>query len=250
MELFGSSDSEDDGGAPPARPPACGPLSFHSGTEAELVRAVEASGARDPAAVLAAIDEFCWTRHWMMHVGDVKGAVLAAAARRAVAAARGRPLLAVEVGAYCGYSAVVVGRELRPGDALLSLEVEPACVGFARRVVALAGLTASVTVALAGADEAASAALARLGAAAPVDLLFLDHAKDRYLASLEDLEPRLRPGAVVVADNVLAVDGGASLAPYLARVRSPAYAESALHEAPLEYADGGERDGVEVSIFR
>ena len=81
-------------------------------------------------------------------------------------------------------------------------------------------------------------------------LLFLDHAKDRYLASLEDLEPRLRPGAVVVADNVLAVDGGASLAPYLARVRSPAYAESALHEAPLEYADGGERDGVEVSIFR
>lgn len=36
----------------------------------------------------------------------------------------------------------------------------------------------------------------------PVDLLFLDGAKDLYLPVLKLLEPKLRPGSLVIADNV------------------------------------------------
>ena len=83
-----------------------------------------------------------------------------------------------------------------------------------------------------------------------IQLLFVDHAKDRYLADLVALEPYCAEGCVVVADNVLCFDGGASLKPYLEHVRDTTrYASSTLHEAPVEYSDG-EPDGVEVSVFR
>ena len=99
-------------------------------------------------------------------------------------------------------------------------------------------------------DETAAEALAREVPSPRIQLLFIDHAKDRYLADLVALEPYLAAGCVVVADNVLCFDGGASLKPYLEHVRDTSrYASSTLHEAPVEYSDG-EPDGVEVSVFR
>lgn len=211
-DLFGSSDDDDanDGGG--VRPAACGPFAFHAGTEDELVRCVEADAPfGDAAAVLGVVDAFCRTRHWMMHVGPEKGAIAVAA----LAAAPATGDLCVEVGSYCGYSAVALAAPLgraRGGARLLSLEAEPACVAFARRVVARAGLAETVAVARVLPGETAAAAVARLRPGRRIRFLFLDHAKDAYLSDLLALEPLLAPDAVVVADNVLAVDGGASLA--------------------------------------
>lgn len=53
---------------------------------------------------------------------------------------------------------------------------------------------------------------------APIDLVFLDGWKDLYLPVLELLRPKLRPGAVVVADNVNLPDARA----YARHVRAPA----------------------------
>ena len=98
----------------------------------------------------------------------------------------------------------------------------------------------------AGGPERGAAAAGALAGVSAVSLLFLDHAKEAYLADLLALEPLLAPGCVVVADNVLSFDGGASLKPYLEHVRDTSrYASSTLHEAPVEYSDG-EPDGVEV----
>jgi predicted O-methyltransferase YrrM len=52
----------------------------------------------------------------------------------------------------------------------------------------------------------------------PVDLVLLDGWKDLYLPMLELLAPKLRPGAVVLADNVRTFKR--SLAPYLDYVQS------------------------------
>jgi len=53
---------------------------------------------------------------------------------------------------------------------------------------------------------------------APVDLLLLDGWKDLYLPMLELLAPKLRPGAVVLADNVRTFKR--ALAPFLDYVQS------------------------------
>ena len=79
---------------------------FHPGTEDEMLRVVAAEAPRgDVSATLAVIDRFCRSSHWMMHVGDVKGAILRAPHRAA-------PGLWVELGAYCGYSAVLLASQM------------------------------------------------------------------------------------------------------------------------------------------
>jgi predicted O-methyltransferase YrrM len=50
----------------------------------------------------------------------------------------------------------------------------------------------------------------------PIDLVFLDGWKNLYLAVLELLKPRLRHGALIIADNVNLAD----TKPYLSRIRS------------------------------
>ena len=50
------------------------------------------------------VDEFCYTRKLMMNVGDEKGAILDAAIRRT------QPRRLLELGAYCGYSALRTAR--------------------------------------------------------------------------------------------------------------------------------------------
>ena len=87
MDLFdGSDDSDGENGEEMPRSAACGVLQFHNGTEDEMLRVVAAEAPPgDVSATLAVIDRFCRSRHWMMHVGDVKGAILRAAAARRMA---------------------------------------------------------------------------------------------------------------------------------------------------------------------
>ena len=138
MDLFDGSDDSDGEEVP--RPAACGVLQFHNGTESELLRVVAAEAQRgDANHTLAVIDRFCRSRHWMMHVGDVKGAILRAAAARAA------PGLWVELGAYCGYSAVLLASQMQSGT-LVSLDTEARCVAWSRQLVEHAGLAERVKV--------------------------------------------------------------------------------------------------------
>jgi predicted O-methyltransferase YrrM len=73
----------------------------------------------------------------------------------------------------------------------------------------------------------------------PVDMVFLDGWKDLYLPVLELLKPRLRVGAVVLADNIHTFRK--SLRPYVERMQSPGggFVSSTLSIS----------DGVEYSVY-
>lgn len=64
---------------------------------------------------------------------------------------------------------------------------------------------------------------------------------------LRAAEPRLAPGAVVVADNA-GVFAGGGLKPYLEYVRGSGKYESRFETSTLEWRDDVE-DGLEVSVY-
>jgi predicted O-methyltransferase YrrM len=74
----------------------------------------------------------------------------------------------------------------------------------------------------------------------PVDLVFLDGWKDLYLPVLELLAPRLRPGSVVIADNIHTFRK--ALRPYVEHMQSGA------HGFVSTTLDLGE--GFEYSVFQ
>lgn len=61
----------------------------------------------DAQSVVDAMDEFAYTKTWMMNIGDVKGAIVDAEIEKA------KPQVMAEIGAFCGYSAVRFASKLR-----------------------------------------------------------------------------------------------------------------------------------------
>lgn len=119
----------------------------------------------------------------------------------------------VEFGTSFGLSTLHLAAALREngGGRLITSEFEPSKVARARRNLEEAGLIDLV-------DIREGDALLTLGIDMPesIDLLLLDGAKGLYGEVLGLVENRLRPGALIIADN-------ADYCPeYLERVRSPA----------------------------
>ena len=109
----------------------------------------------------------------------------------------------LELGTLAGYSTIWLARALPPGGRLVTLERDPAHAAVARGNLERAGLADRVELRVGPALET----LPQLAAGGPFDLAFLDADKastDLYLDQVLEL---LRPGALIVADNV--VRGGA-----------------------------------------
>ncbi len=119
----------------------------------------------------------------------------------------------VEFGTSFGISTLHLAAALRDngGGKIIGSEFEPSKVVKARENLAAAGLSDLVEIREGDALETLSRDLPET-----IDLVLLDGAKGLYPAILSLLEPRLRAGALIVADN-------ADWSPaYLERVRSPA----------------------------
>ena len=158
--------------------------------------------AGDVDDVIGMIDDFARSQIFLMNVGDRKGELLDNAVRRA------RPQLVLELGTYCGYSALRMARLLPPGGRIVSVEFSGANAEVARRVLAHAGVSDRVRVVVGhlgdgGATLDALEAEHGLGAGR-LDLLFVDHDKNAYLPDLQRVLERgwLHRGALAVADNV------------------------------------------------
>src|SRR5947208_553155 len=156
----------------------------------------------DPGDVIRVIDEFCMNRSVMINVGDEKGEILDRAVRRA------SPQLILELGTYCGYSALRMSRVMPAGARICSIEFIPANAEIARRIWSHAGLGEEVTVVIGTLGDGGST-IHRLSAEygfgeGAVDFAFLDHDKAAYLPDLERIvnEGWLHPGSIVVADNI------------------------------------------------
>jgi predicted O-methyltransferase YrrM len=125
----------------------------------------------------------------------------------------GRARSIVEFGTSFGISTLHLAAALRDngGGLLVTTEFEPAKVERARANLDAAGLADLVEIRTGDALQTLAGDLP-----ATIDLVLLDGAKALYPDVLALLEPRLRPGAIVVADN-------ADHSPdYLERVRDPA----------------------------
>jgi catechol O-methyltransferase len=154
----------------------------------------------DPDDVIATIDRFAYEESFLINVGDEKGALLDAAVARA------RPLLALELGTYCGYGALRIARAA-PGARVFSIELSADNAEIARRIWAHAGLADRITcvVGTIGDGGRTLDELAQRGfATGTLDFMFIDHDKNAYLADLQSVLDQgwLRRGAIVVADNI------------------------------------------------
>jgi len=150
--------------------------------------------------VLATIDRFAYEKSFLINVGDEKGALLDAAVRRA------DPRLVLELGTYCGYGALRLARAA-PQARVFSVELAEANAEIARAIWEHAGVADRVTcvVGTIGDGGRTLDTLAGHGfGPGALDLLFLDHDKNAYLADLQSILDRgwLHRGSIVVADNV------------------------------------------------
>jgi caffeoyl-CoA O-methyltransferase len=106
---------------------------------------------------------------------------------------------AVEVGTFTGYSSICIARGLAPGGRLLCLDVSEEWTAIARDHWARAGLDDRIELRLGPAADA----LRALPADPPIDLAFIDADKGGYRTYYDEIVERLRPGGLVLLDNVL-----------------------------------------------
>jgi catechol O-methyltransferase len=151
---------------------------------------------------IRAVDEFAYHQHAMMNVGDEKGAILDRAVQQCA------PHRLLELGTYCGYSALRVVRAMPAGAHLWTVEFSAANADVARRIWAHAGVADRVTVVVGSIGDGGGTTAALRDAhgfvEGELDFVFVDHNKDVYLSDLKRLLDVgwLHPGSVVVADNV------------------------------------------------
>lgn len=127
----------------------------------------------------------------------------------------GRCRRVVEFGTSFGISTLHLAAALRDngGGQLITTELEPEKLRRAREHLREAGLAELVEFRQGDALETLR------GLEGEIDFLFLDGWKALYLPVLKLLEPRLRPGSLVVADDLdIAPE---MLAPYVEYVRDP-----------------------------
>ena len=135
----------------------------------------------------------------------------------------------VEFGTSFGLSTLHLAAALRDngGGSLISSEFEPSKIALAREHLIAGGVSDLVEI-----REGDALTTLATGLPDTVDLLLLDGAKALYGDILSLLQSRLRPGALIVADN-------SNYCPeYLAHVRSP---QNGYLSVPLG-------DDVELSV--
>lgn len=137
----------------------------------------------------------------------------------------------VEVGSATGYGALLMGIGFeRNGGQLITVDIDTDMVRATRDNLKQTGLEKTVTVIEGDALKVLP------GLEGEFDFVFLDAVKSDYLKYLQALEPKLKPGALVVADNVIRSAG--QMRDYLAYVQDDSRYETAIIRASDEKGDG------------
>ena len=108
----------------------------------------------------------------------------------------------LEVGAFTGYSALVVALALPPDGRIISCDIDEKTTAIARRYWAEAGVADKIDLRLGPALGTLDRLLAE-GAAGSFDFAFIDADKTNYDGYYERALTLLRPGGLIVIDNVL-----------------------------------------------
>jgi caffeoyl-CoA O-methyltransferase len=129
----------------------------------------------------------------LMQIAPEQGAFMTLLAR-AIGARR-----AVEVGTFTGYSALCIARGLPEDGTLLACDVSEEWTAVGRRYWERAGVAKKIDLRIGPAAET----LRALPREPRFDLGFIDADKPAYPVYYEEILARLRPGGLVLVDNVL-----------------------------------------------
>ncbi|XP_038068898.1 catechol O-methyltransferase-like [Patiria miniata] len=203
-------------------------------------RAAEISG--DPAALLAATDKYCYEKdRRMMHVGDKKGDIVRKFIQELA------PMTCLELGTYCGYSAVLMASVLPEGSRFITVEAdETLAKEVAKEFIELAGAQVSQKVTIiCKKSEDVIPTLRDDFSVDKLDFVFIDHWKGAYLRDLKLLESLslLRKGTVVLADNII-FPGAPDYLEYVQK--SENYQTEMIHST-VEYSDW--EDALAKSVY-
>ncbi|AQY20471.1 O-methyltransferase [Streptomyces chattanoogensis] len=105
----------------------------------------------------------------------------------------------VEVGTFTGFSALSMAQALPPDGTLIACDVSEEWTAYGREAWAQAGVSDRIQLRIAPALDT----LRAMPADPHIDLVYLDADKANYIPYWEEVVPRMRPGGLIVADNVL-----------------------------------------------
>ena len=126
-----------------------------------------------------------------MVTGSLEGALL----RMLVRLTGARHIL--EIGLFTGYSALSMAEALPKDGTITSCEIDDGNAAVARSFIDRSPHGSRITIRMGPALETLS------GLSGPYDLAFLDADKENYCGYYDSVLPLLRPGGLLVADNVL-----------------------------------------------
>ena len=106
---------------------------------------------------------------------------------------------AVEVGTFTGYSSICIARGLPDDGHLLCCDVSEEWTSIARRHWERAGVSDRIELRIASAVDT----LRALPAERTLDFAFIDADKVGYPAYFQEIVTRVRPGGLIVLDNML-----------------------------------------------
>ena len=169
-----------------------------------------------------------WRDRSLLAVGPETGRLINIVARRLEA-----PTM-LELGTSYGYSGIWLGDAARAsGGRLITMELQDRKSNHAREMAAKAGLAEYI-------DFRVGDAVSMIEALpAGIDFVLVDLWKDLYVPCLDAFYPKLNPGAIVVADNMLR-PGGEEVQRYRRTVRAKPGMTSVLLPVGT---------GIEVSRF-
>jgi caffeoyl-CoA O-methyltransferase len=103
----------------------------------------------------------------------------------------------VEIGLFTGYSALSMAEALPTSGRIVSCEISEQNAAIARRFFDRSPHGGKIEIRMGPALKTLESL------AGPFDLAFVDADKENYIAYFEALVPKLAPGGLIVADNVL-----------------------------------------------
>jgi caffeoyl-CoA O-methyltransferase len=201
----------------------------------ELHDYVVANGAREDEVLARVREETAAMGDIaVMQIAPDQGALMTMLAR--ITGAR----RALEVGTFTGYSAICIARGLADGGELVACELDPERAAIAERNIEAAGLADRVDLRVGPAAET----LTELTGSELFDLAFIDADKTSYPAYYEAVLGLLRPGGLLILDNVLmdgrVLDPGEAddSAAVIARLNGEIASDPRVEIAMIAVADG------------
>ncbi len=198
----------------------------------------EAHTVAESAVMKAIAEETRRATEWsIMMIGPLEATLLRMLVRLTTARR------VVEVGTFTGYSAIAMAEGLPDDGRIYTLDISEEWTAIARRHWAKSPHGRKIELTLGPAADTLP------GIAGPVDLAFVDADKESYPTYWDLLVPKMRPGGVIVCDNVLA--GGRVVDPNTPRSKSmAAFNDKVRADDRVEPLMLPIRDGVTLAQVR